>query len=80
MATATRSAVRTNSHQDFVRVIQSVLGYTTSSFVRLALQEAEIDDFIDFVGMTTSDLKDLEYPVTTKDAQGVSTAYYHVSP
>ena len=72
MATATRSSVRTKSHQDFVRVIQSVLGYTTTSFVWLALQEAEIDDFINFVGMMTSDLKDLEYPVTTKDAMGAT--------
>ena len=60
MASSTRSAVRAKSQVAFVRVVQTVLNYPASLFVWLALQEAEIDDFINFVGMMVDDLKDLE--------------------
>ena len=72
MASSTRLAVCAKSQAELVRVVQTVLYYLASSFAWLALQEAEIDDFIDYVGITVDDLKDLEYPVTMTDAQVAS--------
>ena len=59
MASATRAAVVAESTAQFARVIQSVLGYSSTSEVWLALQDAEIDSFIDFVGMTTDNMTEL---------------------